>query len=184
MKNLVLGLFLGVLGFTSCTSNRYITDHDYSYDNNLKQMQTFNFVNCENDSSEICAEIQTIILKQMEIRGYKYVTQNADVYIGFTLLSNKTMYKAYKQPNLVNWFKKYTTDETYKTEKYNFYNGMIMLSIIEAKSNVLVWRGFTSDLSKSKKLVSNLEAYYCSAIRNIFDEYPLTASNNYFVARR
>jgi Domain of unknown function (DUF4136) len=182
MKDLVIVFIFAVFAI-SCTTSRYITDHDYSYDNNLKQIQSFDFVKCKNDSTEACSIIQETIIKQMEIRGYKYDPKNAEMYIGFTLLPSKTMYKAYKQPNLMNWFKKYNTDETYKTEKYNFYNGMIMLSMIEAKSNVLVWRGFTSNLSKSKKAISNMDAFYNSAICHIFDEYPLMASNNYFMAR-
>ena len=100
------------------------------------------------------------------------------------MIHNKTLYKAYKQPNMVNWIKKYNEDDSYKTEKYNFHNGMIMLSMIEAKSNVLVWRGFTTDLSKRKTTNFNMDNYYSNAIRNIFDEYPLMASNNYFMVKR
>jgi Domain of unknown function (DUF4136) len=174
-KSLLLAFILSVI-FQSCKTSLQITDHDYTYDANFNKFQTFEFVRCDSDTNEYCTEIQATIQKQMEIRGYKYSPNNADIYIGYSLLSTKIKYKAFKQPILTNWVNKYDSDESYKVEKYNFHKGMIMLSIIEAKTNVLIWRGFASDISKRKKENINMNHYYSVAIRNIFREYPLFAS--------
>lgn len=169
-------LIILVFTITSCSLSSHLTDHDYSYNTNFKQFRYYNFVKCDNDTTEICDEIQATIQKQMEIRGYKFDPKKADIYIGYNLIPNRVLYKAFEQPSMASWINNKENDEVYKREKFNFGDGMIMISIIEAKNNSLIWRGFSTDISKKRKENYNMNYYYSNAVRNIFKEYTLFAS--------
>ena len=161
---------------TSCSLSSHLTDHDYSYNTNFKKFRYYNFVKCHNDTTEICDEIQATIQKQMEIRGYKFDPKKAEIYIGFNLIANKVKFKTFEQPSMAHWINNKDVEEIYKTEKFNFHDGMIMISIIEAKNNSLIWRGYSTDISNRRKENYNMNYYYSNAVRNIFKEYTLFAS--------
>jgi hypothetical protein len=175
MKTYLIFTIISILGLSGCTTVRNITDHDYRYETNFSKYQTYNFLRCENDNTEICNEIKATIKKQMEIRGYVYDPLNADIYVGYALLPNKVVFKSYQQPTISKSQNKDDSDDFYKIEKYNYHNGMIMVSMIDAESDILVWRGFSTDNSKTKKSVNNSKYYYSNVIRSIFSEYPLYA---------
>lgn len=177
MKTYFVFTIITILSLSGCSSVRNITDHDYRYETNFSKYQTYNFLRCENDNTEICNEIKATIKKQMEIRGYVYDPLNADIYVGYALLPNKVVFKSYQQPAISKSQNGDDSDDFYKIEKYNYRNGIIMLSLIDAETDILVWRGFSTDNSKSKKAFNNSKYYYSNVVRSIFSEYPLYAKN-------
>ena len=83
------------------------------------------------------------------------------------------------QGYLINGFpteirNRYENDETYKIQTYNFGGGMILVSLLDAESSRLIWRGYASGVFN--KQVNKPVNYYRSVVRSIFDQYPLFAA--------
>jgi hypothetical protein len=72
------------------------------------------------------------------------------------------------------WVNRYDNDETYKVQNFNFGGGMILVSLLDAESSKLIWRGYASGVFNKK--VNKPVNYYRSVVRNIFDQYPLFAA--------
>jgi uncharacterized lipoprotein YajG len=67
-------LALSSLMLSSCNSIKLMVDNDYSYETDFTKYKTYNFLNCEIDTSFVCSEIQDAIRRQMKARGYKVVS--------------------------------------------------------------------------------------------------------------
>lgn len=92
--------------------------------------------------------------------------------MNFTIYNDRLKYKSYDQPSLVNWVS--TKDDNYKYQpvKYALGSGTLMISIIEAETSEIVWRGYATGIFNK---ASSKQNYFKSIIRNIFDQYPLLA---------
>ena len=170
-------LFFAVIAcfIMGCRSMKYMVDNDYSYDTDFTTYKTYNFLDCEIDTSFICTEIQDAIRRQMKARGYKLTNgDEAGLLVSYGIISERVQYKGYFQPSLDRWVNKYDSDDTYKPQTYNFGNGMILVSLLDAKSSQLIWRGYAAGVLNNK--ISKPNNYYRSVVRTIFDQYPLFAA--------
>ncbi len=165
--------FLSIIGlFSSCM--RVFVDNDYRYSTHFKQYQTYAFVDCERDTNVICEDVQQAIQYQMRARGYEFNAQKPNVFVNFTIYYDRLKYKGYDQPSLVNWVS--TEDDNYKYQpvKYALGSGTLMISIIEAETSEIVWRGYATGIFNK---ASSKQNYFKSIVRNIFDQYPLLATD-------
>lgn len=169
---LLTTVFLGFLN--SCNSLRVMVDNDYSYDTDFTKYTSYNFLNCEIDTTDICSEIQDAIRRQMKARGYKVVEENPGLLVSYSIIKEKVGYKGYFQPSMERWVNRYDNDETYKVQNFNFGGGMILVSLLDANTSRLIWRGYASGVFNKK--VNKPVNYYRSVVRNIFDQYPLFAA--------
>jgi hypothetical protein len=175
MQKSVLILAAAVLLLTGCNSLKYMVDNDYSYDTDFTTYKTYNFLDCEIDTSFICSEVQDAIRRQMKARGYKLTaSEDAGLLVSYGIIPERVQYKGYFQPSLDRWVNKYDNEDTYKPQTYNFGNGMILVSLLDAKSSQLIWRGYAAGVLNGK--VSKPNNYYRSVVRTIFDQYPLFAA--------
>ncbi len=175
MKKISLLSLLGLaLLFASCNPLRLLVDTDYSYDTDFTKYRSYNFLNCEMDTTFICSEIQDAIRRQMKARGYKMVDEKPGLLVSYSIIKERVEYKGYFQPSVDRWVNRYDNDETYKVQNFNFGGGMILVSLLDAESSRLIWRGYASGVFNKK--VNKPVNYYRSVVRNIFDQYPLFAA--------
>ena len=165
-------LFLSFLLFLSgCT--RVFVDNDYRYSTHFKKYQTYAFVDCERDTNILCEDVQQAIQYQMRARGYEFNAQKPNVFVNFSIYYDRLKYKGYEQPSLMNWVS--TEDESYlyRPIKYELGRGTLMISMIEAETSEVVWRGYATGIFNK---ASSKKNYFKSIVRNIFDQYPLLAT--------
>ena len=174
MEKVYLFAFITILGFSGCQSMRVLVDNDYSYDTDFTTYKSYNFLNCEIDTSFVCSEIQDAIRRQMRARGYKVVEESPGLLVSYSIIKERVGYKGYFQPSLDRWVNKYDNEDTYKVQNFNFGGGMILVSLLDAESSRLIWRGYASGVFNKK--VNKPVNYYRSVVRSIFDQYPLFAA--------
>jgi hypothetical protein len=174
MKKIFILTFFVFVGLTGCNSLKLLVDNDYSYDTDFTTYTNYNFLNCEIDTSDICSEIQDAIRRQMKARGYKMTDEKPGLLVSYSIIKDKVGYKGYFQPSMERWVNRYENDETYKVQTYNFGGGMILVSLLDAESSRLIWRGYASGVFN--KQVNKPVNYYRSVVRSIFDQYPLFAA--------
>jgi hypothetical protein len=174
MKKVSLFAFLLVFSLFGCNSMKLMVDNDYSYDTDFSTYRTYNFLNCEIDTSFICSEIQDAIRRQMKARGYKVEEERPGLLVSYSIIKERVGYKGYFQPSLDRWVNRYDNDDTYKVQNFNFGGGMILVSLLDAESSRLIWRGYASGVFNKK--VNKPVNYYRSVVRSIFDQYPLFAA--------
>ncbi|MGL4631365.1 MAG: DUF4136 domain-containing protein [Leadbetterella sp.] len=160
--------------FHSCSSNRFYVDNDYSYDVDFTKYSSYTFLNCEIDTNNICTEVQDAIRRQMKARGYKKTDESPGLLVSYSIIKDRVGYRGFQQPTMDRWINKYDQDETYKVQNITYNGGMILVSMIDATSSRLIWRGYASGVfnTQTTKPVN----YYRSVVRNIFDQYPLFAA--------
>jgi hypothetical protein len=174
MKKTYLFVVLIAFCFLGCNTSRVLVDNDYSYDTDFTTYKSYNFLNCEIDTSVVCSEIQDAIRRQMRARGYKVVEEAPGLLVSYSIIRDRVGYKGYFQPSLDRWVNKYDQEDTYKVQNFNFTGGMILVSLLDAKSSQLIWRGYASGVFNKK--VNKPVNYYRSVVRSIFDQYPLFAA--------
>lgn len=174
MKRWLPVVALMALCLSACNPLRLLVDNDYSYKTDFTTYKSYNFLACEVDTSDICSEIQDAILRQMKARGYVLTDDKPGLLVSYSILKERVEYKGYFQPSLDRWVNKYDMDDTYKTQNFNFGGGMILVSLLDAESSQLIWRGYASGVFN--KQVKKPINYYRSVVRTIFDQYPLFAA--------
>lgn len=174
MKKLYFFAALLLVVLSSCSSLRLMVDNDYSYDTDFTTYRTYTFLNCEIDTNDICSEIHDAIRRQMKARGYKVTDEGPGLLVSYSIIPQRVQYKGYTQPTLDRWVNRYEYEDTYKAQQYNFSGGMILVSLLDAESSQLIWRGYASGVfNKNIKKPVN---YYRNVVRSIFDQYPLFAA--------
>ncbi len=169
-------ILICVLG-TSCLNHRFFIEHDYKYSLGFVDYKTYGFVECQRDSNIICEDVQQAIKAQMSARGYKLGAGSPDLFVNFSVYYDNFIYKGYDQPNLKYWMNNGSADDTYKPVKYSLNRGTIMISLIEAGSSEIVWRGYATGVFNAKSVKKN---YYKNVVASIFSEYPLFATDEAF----
>jgi hypothetical protein len=164
--------FLFIMGlFCSCT--RVFVDNDYRYSTHFKKYLTYAFVDCERDTNILCEDIQQAVQYQMRARGYEFNAQKPNVLVNFSIYYDRLRYKGYDQPSMVNWVSTEDDSYLYRPVKYDLEKGTLMISMIEAESSEVVWRGYATGIFNK---ASSKKNYFKSIVRDIFDQYPLFAT--------
>ena len=170
-------LFLGCVALVAAVScnpaRRLFVEHDYSYESNFKTYSSYAFLECERDTGNICTEIYNAIHRQMQARGYKLTTNKPTLLVNYGIFHDNLRYQGYMQPVIKSWVS--TGDQNYKYEpvKYSLEKGTLIVSLIDAESDQIVWRGYASGIFRNPKNVDN---YYRNVVRSIFDQYELFAT--------
>jgi len=97
-----IGIFL-----SGCSASRLLVDNDYSYDTDFTVYRSYNFLNCEIDTSDICSEIHDAIRRQMKARGYKVSDEKPDLLVSYSIIKERVGYKGYFQPSMDRWVNRY-----------------------------------------------------------------------------
>jgi hypothetical protein len=168
--------FIGVLVLTlvaGCNTGRKVfVEHDYSYETNFKDYSSYTFLECERDTNNLCTEIYEAIRRQMQVRGYKLSAEKPTLLVNYGIFYDNIRYQGYMQPVIKSWVDTENDGFRYEPIKYALDKGTIIVSLIDAESDQVVWRGYASGIFKGAETTNN---YYRSVVRHIFDQYPLFA---------
>lgn len=171
---LILALSL-VAMFVGCSIKKKIfVEHDYSYDTNFRNYSSYTFLECERDTNNLCTEIYEAIRRQMQARGYKLTADNPTLLVNYGIFYDNLRYQGYMQPVIKNWVDTENDSFKYEPVKYSLEKGTLIVSLIDAKSDQVVWRGYASGFLKDDP-IHNPNNYYRAVVRRIFDQYPLFA---------
>jgi hypothetical protein len=158
----------------SCFQNKLFIEHDYKYSLSFKDYLSYGFVDCPRDSNIICDDVQEAINAQMTARGYRFANGTPDLFINFSIYYDNFTYKGYDQPSLAYWINNSQLDDKYKPIKYNLNRGTIMISLIDGSNSEIMWRGYATGVFNREVVKKN---YYKNVVANIFQEYPLFATD-------
>lgn len=171
LKSIVILFVLAIV--MACSNNRQLfVEHDYSYITNFKNYSSYTFLECERDTTNLCSEIYEAIRRQMNVRGYKLTADSPTLLVNYGIFYDNLRYQGYSQPIIKSWVD--TENDSYKYEpiKYALDKGTLIVSLIDAESDQVVWRGYASGIFNKEDNSSN---HYKSVVRRIFDQYPLFA---------
>ncbi|HEV7351342.1 DUF4136 domain-containing protein [Telluribacter sp.] len=170
----LLTVALFALVIAGCSLNRKVfVEHDYSYETNFKDYSTYTFLECERDTNNLCTEIYEAIRRQMQARGYKLTADKPTLLVNYGIFYDNLRYQGYMQPVIKNWVDTENDGFRYEPIKYALDKGTLIVSLIDAESDQVVWRGYASGILKGGE--TNPNNYYRSVVRRIFDQYPLFA---------
>lgn len=155
-------------------SRKVFVEHDYSYDTNFKNYSSYTFLECERDTNNLCTEIYEAIRRQMQARGYKLTAENPTLLVNYGIFYDNLRYQGYMQPVIKTWVDTENDSFKYEPVKYSLDKGTLIVSLIDAQSDQVVWRGYASGFLKDDP-INNPNNYYRAVVRRIFDQYPLFA---------
>ncbi len=162
-------VLLAVVSLAGCMPGKLFVEHDYSYEGHFKNYESFNFLECEYiDSTLLCSDIQEAIRHQMEARGYKVANRGPNLLISYNIFRNDLRFRGYQ-----DWVVSEDGDATYKRIDYNLDEGTLMISLIDADTYQVIWKGYASRVTRNPNFKNN---YFKGIVRSIFDQYPLMAS--------
>lgn len=167
---------LAVVGLSSigCMPGKLFVEHDYSYEGHFKNYSSFNFLECEFiDSTLLCSDIQDAIRHQMEARGYKVSNRSPNLLVSYNIFRSDLRFRGYQQPVIKDWVVREDDDATYKRIDYNLDEGTLMISLIDAETYQVIWKGYASKMMRNPNFKNN---YFKGIVRSIFDQYPLMAT--------
>lgn len=157
-----------------CSFGRKVfVEHDYSYETNFKDYSTYTFLECERDTNNLCTEIYESIRRQMQARGYKLTAEKPTLLVNYGIFYDNLRYQGYMQPVIKTWVDTENDGFRYEPIKYALDKGTLIVSLIDAESDQVVWRGYASGLFNGGQ--DNPNNYYRNVVRRIFDQYPLFA---------
>ncbi len=164
--------FTIILASGCSSSKKVFVEHDYSYETNFKDYSSYTFLECERDTNNLCTEIYEAIRRQMQVRGYKLSADKPTLLVNYGIFYDNLRYQGYMQPVIKNWVDTENEGFRYEPIKYALDKGSLIVSLIDAETDQVVWRGYASGIFKGAETSNN---HYRSIVRRIFDQYPLFA---------
>ncbi|MGK7396836.1 MAG: DUF4136 domain-containing protein [Candidatus Cyclobacteriaceae bacterium M3_2C_046] len=181
MKNVltISRLFFVIFGLSSCMSFGDLqVESDYSYQGKFNKYKTFTFQN-ELDpkyrSNAYNAVIEQAVASRLNLMGYKQADENPDICIAYKVFYNDFKFNGYSQPDLNQWVKSESQDETYNPVRYKLKKGTLLVLFRDSKSSQAVWQGYASSLFANEDFKN--ERYLNYAVRSIFDQYRIFAND-------
>jgi hypothetical protein len=118
-------------------------------------------------------QLKSAIESEMTSRGYKLVESNPDLFVNFhTMVESKSEVSSY--PN--NYYFWWRND----VRTINYEEGTLIVDVIDAKKDQLVWQGFTSNELRTQKLAESLK----SAVQKVFSKYPYRAGMGEVISKK
>jgi hypothetical protein len=183
---LAISVWLG-----SCNSSRVVTDADPSA--NLGRYHTYRFADSDDNqagqnplyhSSIIDNSIHAQIAIELEKRGYQESPHQADMIIMYHTYTERKQSSSnnYYPMMYGGWGWRYypfgMAPYAYPYSYWNGYNrtyteGTLIIDVIDANSNQVIWRGSISDVVDEPK---NLHKKAMKAVSIIFSRFPLKSA--------
>ena len=161
---------LAVVAMAGCSSSKLFVEHDYSYEGHFKNYESFNFLECEFvDSTLLCSDIQDAIRHQMEARGYRVSNRSPNLLISYNIFRSDLRFRGYQQPVIKDWVLREDDEATYKRIDYNLDEGTLMISLIDAESYQVIWKGYASKMMRNQNFKNN---YFKGIVRSILTSTP------------
>lgn len=174
---------LSALIFTGCSSISVESDFDPAF--SFADVNTYAIVYKSSEHSNTLTDerIMTGIHNQLKVKGYtKAKRNNADIYVVFhTGVRNKTkIVQDYQYVGVSPY--RYGRGYGYGgmmavpvTRAYNYDEAKLLIDILDAKDNKIVWRGIATDSLKELKTPEERIAYIHEVMVSIFKTLPSKA---------
>lgn len=171
MKNLIktwIGISGIVLLLSSCASTAHIEKDDTV---NFRQYKSFAWVDKESESKAgdlLEKNIHLAVNSELTKAGYKEAKNRPDVLVDYDVLVEKTVKElsnpVYSRPYTRLVYNPYTRRYVsvyypsqflgYENEQKPIREGTVTITMIDAKTDKIVWQGWTTDEVNSKNLTS------------------------------
>jgi hypothetical protein len=96
-------LLVVLAGIALCGCSKVFVSHDYSYNKNFKNYESYMFIECERDTSYFCSDIQEAIERQMRAHGYRVANEKPSLLINYAIFYDRIRYQGFNQPTLMEW---------------------------------------------------------------------------------
>ena len=172
---------LSTLIFSACSTIDVTNDYDPAYSFDGVNNYTILYKSREHSDTLTDQRIMAEIDNQLMLKGYnKTQRQNADIYVVFhTNVQNKT--KVFQDYQYIG-VSPYRYGHRYGyggmmavpvTRTYNYDEGKLMVDILNAKDNKIVWRGVATDSLKKHKTPQERLEYINKVMTSIFKTLPV-----------
>ncbi|MFN8357319.1 MAG: DUF4136 domain-containing protein [Spirosomataceae bacterium] len=178
MKKALLPLFVFILVIGGCTRQKYLVESDYSFLTEFEKYRNFTWRHFDHSKlSKVGWDSTTVgveIAKQMQLRGYKSMGDNADLIVISTFYDDSFRFQGYYQPDLRSrkWIKE--DEQKYSKTTYRFRNGTLLIQFVDNSNSYIIWQGYASGIPIGE--VNDNSRVLKRAIRDIFDEYTVMAT--------
>lgn len=178
-----------MLFLTACSSMN--TSWDYNPDTNFSQFKTFAWTTADNDGSKYHLDglmderVRHAVDNAMQAKGLKMVAKDkADILVNYLTKVNTKVdvntftnyygynpYYSYYNPGW-GWGAPWGTIPVTETQVREYNVGTLIIDIIDAKTNKLVWRGALGDIIKDKKTPEQRVEFINKAVNEILANFP------------
>jgi hypothetical protein len=164
--------------FTAC-SPRYVANSDFARGVNFQKYHTYQIEEAKNTSKDADPildnefnrkRIRTAIESQMEGRKYEKAAESPDLLVRFY---NRVRERQEVMNNNNNWNPWMRGPWGWGNSTYvrNYEENTLIIEVVDAKTNELLWQGWTaSELKPSKK---NQDMLMAEKVALIFQEFPV-----------
>ena len=179
VKNLLF--ILTALVFSACSTIDVTNDYDPAFSFNSVENYALLYKSREHSDTLTDQRIMAAIDNQLMLKGYtKTNRKNADIYVVFhTNVQNKTKIVQDYQYIGVSPYR-YGNRYGYGgmmavpvTRTYNYNEGKLLIDILNAKDNKIVWRGVATDSLKKHKTPQDRTEYINKVMTTIFKTLPM-----------
>ena len=99
--------------------------------------------------------------------------RSPNLLVSYNIFRSDLRFRGYQQPVIKDWVVREDDDATYKRIDYNLDEGTLMISLIDAETYQVIWKGYASKMMRNQNFKNN---YFKGIVRSIFDQYPLMAT--------
>jgi hypothetical protein len=169
-RNIIL--LMSVIWLGGCAASSVAVRSDYDRQANFREYNTYAFAEMKPDKNDPILgsslnqkRFAQAMEAEMKARGYVKTTENPDLLVSFQTDSRN---KQYTQTNN-NWGYWWWYGNN-NTSTRNYEEGRIIVNLIDARTNELVWQGWaTGELNDRRK---ERDEVFREVIYRIMQEYP------------
>jgi uncharacterized protein DUF4136 len=175
-------LLLVPLTLVACAGIETSTNYDPNAVATLSQYRTYSWLpekqglNTRVYNDVVEARVKQAVDQYLQSRGYQLVDQNPDFKVGWhgaidQKLDVNTM-DSYYGYGWGPWYGPYYTAAVPHTYVREYEEGTLILDVVDAASNKLVWRGTAQAELSSKSSVEKRQERLNEAVEKIFEDFP------------
>jgi hypothetical protein len=163
-------VFAAVVLFAACSSGPTINT-DYNPATNFAQYHSFSFKTTESIADPIIeSRIQTAIAAALTSKGWTRENQNPDIWVvPHVALSEQTQLNTYNEGWGYGWR---WGGGMSTTQVQKIPVGTVLIDLVDAKANQLVWRGTASNTLQEGLSPEQRQQNLNSAMQKLFANFP------------
>ncbi len=155
---------------TGCSS--ITTTTNYDSDASFSSYRTFQVESRSSLPEPLTKEIERAITGELQRRGL-IPAEDGDIVINyFTLVNDKTIVRETPEVTLLNHRRGYTVWNTYETEIRNVTEGTLIVDVVDANTDRLIWEGYVEGALSRGDFSRNVRKIAEGVLR-LFENMPL-----------
>ena len=164
-----------LLGMSSCSPSLMVRS-DYDRQTNFSQYTTYGFYNPSLNSQDavmgsklMLKRMTQAMNREMENRGYKFATNDADILVGFSTDSQNV--QSVQSNNNFSPFWGWRFGGMNQVSSRNYEENRIVISLYDGKTKDMVWQGYAKGEINDRNR-KDREALVYDVVSKIMHEYP------------